>query len=316
MNRMKRVFIALFLTVAVSAAAQTKGKPFVFMPQWTAQAQFAGYYAALANGFYAEEGLDVEIVHPFASQSNVRQLLEGNVDATMLPLAQAIETIGGGTQLVNILQTSMNSALLLISRNGTDPFKMKKAKVVCWRSGYDQIARCLSIQNHLDTEWVPAASSVNLFIAGAVDGMLAMSYNEYYQILQTGLLPSGEGVFSFREMGYNVQQDGVYMTRSAFDKDRSRAEAFARASRRGWEWTANHPEEALEIVMEYVKKLRIPTNRTLQRLMLEETLRLQLDPDSGGREFRIREDMVEKANRLLYDNGLIGREVLYKELMP
>ena len=68
--------------------------------------------------------------------------------------------------------------------------------------------------------------------------------------------------------------------------------------------------------MEYVKKLRIPTNRTLQRLMLEETLRLQLDPDSGGREFRIREDMVEKANRLLYDNGLIGREVLYKELMP
>ena len=68
MNRMKRVFIALFLAVAVSAAAQTKGKPFVFMPQWTAQAQFAGYYAALANGFYAEEGLDVEIVHPFASQ--------------------------------------------------------------------------------------------------------------------------------------------------------------------------------------------------------------------------------------------------------
>ena len=68
--------------------------------------------------------------------------------------------------------------------------------------------------------------------------------------------------------------------------------------------------------MGYVKKLRIPTNRTLQRLMLEEILRLQLDPDSGGREFRIREDMVEKANRLLYDTGLIGREVLYKELMP
>lgn len=315
-NRMRRLFIALFLAVAVSAAAQTKGKPFVFMPQWTAQAQFAGYYAALVKGFYAEEGLDVEIVHPFASQSNVRHLLEGDVDATMLPLAQAIESVGGGAQLVNILQTSMNSALLLISRNGADPFKMKKAKVVCWRSGYDQLARSLSIQNHLDTEWVPAASSVNLFIAGAVDGMLAMSYNEYYQILQTGLLPSGEGVFSFREMGYNVQQDGVYMTRSAFNRNRDRAEAFARASRRGWEWVANHPEEALDIVMDYVKNLRIPTNRTLQRLMLDEILRLQLDPDSGGREFRVREDMVGKASRLLYNTGLIGREVSYKELMP
>ena len=29
--------------------------------QWVAQAQFAGYYAALAEGYYKDEGLDVTI---------------------------------------------------------------------------------------------------------------------------------------------------------------------------------------------------------------------------------------------------------------
>ena len=37
-------------------------KRFVFMPQWTAQAQFAGYYVAMEKGFYKAEGIDVDIV--------------------------------------------------------------------------------------------------------------------------------------------------------------------------------------------------------------------------------------------------------------
>ena len=34
-----------------------------FMPQWTPQTQFAGYYVAMAKGFYAEEGVEVVIDH-------------------------------------------------------------------------------------------------------------------------------------------------------------------------------------------------------------------------------------------------------------
>ena len=54
----------------------------------------------------------------------------------------------------------------------------------------------------------------------------------------------------------------------------------------------------------------------LQRLMLEETLRLQLDPDSGDRSFRLRKDMVEKADRMMMDAGILKREVRYEELLP
>ena len=50
--------------------------------------------------------------------------------------------------------------------------------------------------------------------------------------------------------------------------------------------------------------------------MLEEVLRLQLDPDSGEREFRLRPDMVELANRLMTEAGLLKHEVTYEMLMP
>ena len=157
---------------------------------------------------------------------------------------------------------------------------------------------------------------MNLFVAGAVDATLATSYNEYYQLLQTGLVTPGKGIYRFSEHGYNIQEDGVYMTAAAYKKDRDSAERFVRASRRGWEWAAEHPDETLEIVMKYVKEFRIPTNRILQQLMLEEVLRLQLDPDSGEREFRLRPDMVSQASSLMLEGGILKDEVTVEKLLP
>ena len=45
----------------------------------------------------------------------------------------------------------------------------------------------MSIKDHLDYQWVRFAQNVNLFIAGALDATLTMSYNEYYQLVQAGI---------------------------------------------------------------------------------------------------------------------------------
>jgi len=322
MKNGRHILAILTLAALMPAAlcqAQTKKSEldtFIFSPQWSAQAQFAGYYVAKEKGFYEEEGLDVQIVHPFSTQTAEDRLRRGVSHAATLTLTEAMSIVDDGLPLVNILQTSMNSAILLVSRYGGDPMKLRGAKVVTWRAGFGQTAKCIASQSHLSYQWITAASCVNLFIAGAVDATLAMSYNEYNQLLQTGLIKPGEGVYRFSEHGFNIQEDGVYMTRTAFNRSRSKAEAFARASRRGWEWAAEHPEETLEIVMEYVRSMRIPTNRILQSLMLDEILRLQLDPDTGTRDFRLRPDMVRQASGLMAKEGLLSREVKYEELLP
>jgi NitT/TauT family transport system substrate-binding protein len=67
--------------------------------------------------------------------------------------------------------------------------------------------------------------------------------------------------------------------------------------------------------MKYVRNNHIATNRTLQKLMLAEVLRLQVDRESKKREFRLRPDMVKQASRLMVENRMLRREVRYEELI-
>ncbi len=306
------LFIHYYLFIS---PARAQDETIVFTPQWTAQAQFAGYYVAEAKGFYREAGVKVKIEHPSATQPAMTRLRKNECQATTLQVCQALEIIDDGIPLVNILQTSMNNAMVIVSARDKDPLTQKGVRVGIWSVGFGQLAICMSIKDHLDYQWVRFAQNVNLFVAGALDATLAMSYNEYYQLVQAGVKMTNKNVYRFCDHGYNVQEDGVYMTREYYATHKDQARRFAQASRKGWEWAAAHPQEALDIVMQYVDKNHIATNRVMQKLMLEDVLRLQVDRESKKREFRLRPDMVQLASRLMVENQMLSREITYKELI-
>ena len=308
----KTLLTAIAVLLALTAGAQER---FIFTPQWTPQAQFAGYYVAQELGFYRDAGLNVDIVHPTATQSAMSRVKNNESQATTLQLCQAMEIVDAGIPLVNILQTSMNNAMVIVSRRGVNPLTQKGARVGVWSAGFGQIAMCMSIKENLDYNWIRFASNIDLFIKGAIDATIAMSYNEYYQLLSTGIPITDECVYRFCDHGYNVQEDGVYMTRAYYEKHKDQARAFAEASRKGWEWAAEHQEETLEIVMKYVRENHIATNRVLQKLMLQEVLRLLVDRDSKVREYRLRPDMVKFASDLMVENIMLDNEVTYEQLI-
>ena len=304
----------MMLLVAAAATGWAQDE-IIFTPQWTAQAQFAGYYVAQEKGFYKQAGLDVKIVHPSVTQPAIDRICKNESHATTLQLCQAMEIVDDGIGLVNILQTSMNNAMVIVSARDKDPLTQKGQRVGIWSAGFGHIAICMSIKEGLNYEWVPFASNMSLFVAGALDASLAMSYNEYYELLEAGMELSDKNVYRFCDHGYNIQEDGVYMTRAYYETHRKQAQAFAEASKKGWLWATEHPEETLDIVMKYVTAERIATNRIMQRLMLKEVLRLQVDRESKKREFRLRPDMVKKASQLMMEHQMLKREVTYEDLI-
>ena len=287
----------------------------MFTTSWTAQAEFAGYYIAKEKGFYREQGLDVVIQHPSLTSTTFHRLQSDQCDAAMISMMSAMDFIAQGIPLVNIFQDSMNSSNIIVSRWDTEPLKMKGKKVAIFNSDPSYLAIIMSKKEGMDYEWVRFTSHINLFLSGAIDATMAVSYNEYYQLMQAGFKMSEDNIYRFSEHGFNIQENGVYVKRDYFLTHREACQKFATATRKGWEWVAAHPDEALEIVMKYVRKYNAPTNRVMQKLMLKECLRLQLDPDSKRREFRVRPDMVEKASRLMLECGMLKRRVTYKELM-
>jgi NitT/TauT family transport system substrate-binding protein len=299
----------------ILAPTISQAEDFVLTTAWTAQAQFAGYYIAKEKGFYREVGLNVTIQHPSLTTSAFNRLKTEKCDGAMFSMMAAMDFISQGIPLVNIFQDSMNSSNILISRWDTDPLKMKGKKVAIFNSDPNYLTYIMSKKEKMNYQLIPFTSNINLFLSGAVDATMVVSYNEYFQLMQAGYKLSEESVYRFSDHEYNIQENGVYVKRDYFKSHRETCQKFAQASRKGWDWVAAHPKEALDIVMEYVRRYNSPTNRVMQQKMLEEVLRLHTNHDTKRREYRVRQDMVEKACQLMMEAGMLRRPVTYQELL-
>jgi NitT/TauT family transport system substrate-binding protein len=313
--KQKLRYILLATLMLILPPTVSRAEDFVLTTAWIAQSQFAGYYIAKEKGFYREVGLNVIIQHPSLTSSAFNRLKTEQCDAAMFSMMSAMDFISQGIPLVNIFQDSMNSSNILVSRWDTDPLKMKGKKVAIFNSDPNYLTFIMSKKEGMNYEWIRFTSNINLFLSGAVDATMVVSYNEYYQLIQAGYKLSEENLYRFSDHEYNIQENGVYVKREYFNNHRETCRKFAQASRKGWEWAAAHQKEALDIVMKYVRRYNTPTNHVMQRLMLEEILRLQINHDTKQREFRVRQDMVEKASRLMVEAGMLRRPVTYKELI-
>lgn len=226
----KRLLISVLTALALPVSAQK----LVFTPQWTPQSQFAGYYVAEEMGFYEDAGLDVSIEHPSASNSAINRLRSGKSDIITLQLVQAMQYVDEGLPLVNILQTSAHNSMMIVSHDHIRSIgDLKGKKVGRWKAGFDALARAFDRQYDLHIVWIPFVQNVNLFVSKAIDATLAMSYNEYFQILASGTELAPDGIFRFSELGYDIPEDGLYVTRNYYESHREELLKFAAASRPG-----------------------------------------------------------------------------------
>lgn len=302
--------IGLFLLCTCTLQAQR----IVFTPQWTPQSQFAGYYVAQEKGFYQEAGVEVDFQHPSASYSATNRLLEGSSDIITQQLVQAMIAIDRGMPMVHVLQTSQRNALVLVSK--TDSIReiedLKGKKVGVWKTGFGELAYMMDAEENLDIQWIPFLESVNLFLSGAIDATLAMSYNEYLQIKVSG--HEDKPVIRFADTEYDYPEDGVYVSRDFYQRHPEKVKAFVEASRKGWEWAHEHPEETLEIVMKWIEKENVHTNRIHQQWMLEKILELQCEKGKNKPSFRLDAAMIDRLNGLLLKYNHIQHPVDIEKL--
>ena len=280
-----------------------------FSPQWTPQSQFAGYYAALENGYYEDAGLDVSIMHPTTSYSSMSMLKNGTSDIITCELIQAMMTADDDIKYVNLLQTTQHSTLVLISRAGAVKrlSDLAGCRIGTWKVGFSEIPHMIDEEQHLDIEWIKLLNSLNLYIAGAIDATLAKSYNELILFSMAGITPGS--VLYFSEHGYDFPEDGLYVSEDFYRKNPEQCRKFAEASRKGWDWVRNNRDEALDIVMKYVKEENIPTNRYNQKWMLDAILEAQEDIKGEKPSYRLDEYAFNQLN------GYISQPVVYERFI-
>lgn len=310
---MKRIVTSILLAVTLLSGASAQKVR--FMPQWTAQAQFAGYYMALEKGFYSDLGLDVSIIHMSANsvKSAVDYLDDGTVDIISNQLLTGIFARNSGVHLVNVLQTSQNNTLMCVSHNPIKSFRdLDGKKVGVWKAGHGEIAEIYASDYSLSIGWFNFNKGVNLFISKAVDATLCYSYNEYLSLLfAKGEIPA-ENVIRFADMGYNYPEDGLFVLEKYLKKNKDVVDKFKEASKKGWEYARANREETIDVVMRYTSENHISTNRVFQSMMLDEILDSQISREDGSATFApINRELFNTINDKLCSNFFIVSPINY-----
>jgi NitT/TauT family transport system substrate-binding protein len=239
-------------------------RPVTLQLQWVAQAQFAGYYAAVDQGYYEEEGLDVTIAEGGADIVPQDVLASGDVDYAISWVPKVLGSIEQGANITNVAQIFERSATTQISfkdQNITSPADLAGKNVGSWGYGneWELFAGMQQAGVEVDDiSLVQQAFDMNAFLAGDIDAAQAMTYNEYAQVLETINPDTGElyqpdelNVIDWNEEGTAMLQDAIWANADKLADDEDYADQtvdFIKASIRGWIYASQNPEDAATIV--------------------------------------------------------------------
>ncbi|MBA4611806.1 ABC transporter substrate-binding protein [Stappia taiwanensis] len=276
--------------------------------KWVTQGQFAGYYVAADKGFYEEEGLNVTIKPGGPDVAPVQVLAGGAADVMVDWMPSALAAREKGVPVVNIAQPFARSGLNMVCRKETGiekPEDFKGKTLGTWFFGneyplYSWLAK-LGLPRDGSAEGVTIQKigfNVDPLLQKQADCITAMTYNEYWQIIDAGIPESELVVFNYTDEGVATLEDGLYVLEDKL-KDPAFVDQmvrFVRASMKGWEYARENPDEAADIVLENdatgaqtekhqrrmvreINKLTEGTDGTLNMVDYEQTVKTLL---SGG----------------------------------
>jgi NitT/TauT family transport system substrate-binding protein len=235
--------------------------------QWVTQSQFAGYYAALDQGYYADEGLDVTILEGAVEIVPQQVVAAGEAEFGIAWAPKVLASREQGADLVNLAQIFQRSGTLEISwadSGITEPADWAGKRVGTWGFGNEfelfAAMRQAGIEPNDPNQVtiVQQPFDMALLLNREIDAAEAMIYNEYAQVLEatnpeTGELyqPEDLSVIDFNEVGTAMLQDHVFARESwlAEDGNEDVAVRFLRASFKGWIFCRDNFEQCVDIVL-------------------------------------------------------------------
>jgi NitT/TauT family transport system substrate-binding protein len=228
--------------------------------QWFTQAQFAGYFAAVDQGFYANEGLDVEILQGGVDIVPQQVLGAGSAEFALSWVPKALVSREEGIDIVNVAQVFERSGTLEVAwadSGITTPEDWAGKKVGNWGFGNEfELTAAIEKFQVPDVELVQQAFDMSALLNNEVDASEAMIYNEYAQVLETVNPDTGElyqpedlSVIDFNEVGTAMLQDAVWVTQEYLDANQDTVERFLKASFEGWIWCRDNFDPCVDVVL-------------------------------------------------------------------
>jgi PAS domain S-box-containing protein len=269
MNFSLRFLVGIFLVLTTLPAWALE--PVTLQLKWKHAFQFAGYYAAVEQGFYREAGLDVTLREAAPGLNPVDEVVKGHAQFGTGSSSLLLE-YQSGRPVVALAAIFQHSPLVLIAPagRGIDSIHDLLGRRIMLEPQSDELLA------YLQREGVPAdrllkvphSHSTQELVNGEVDAISAYSSYEPFFLRKEKFAYQ---IFSPRAAGIDFYGDNLFTSVEQIRDHPERVKAFRAASLKGWEYAMENPDAIIELI---VSKYAPSTERDLLRFEAEAMQRL------------------------------------------
>jgi NitT/TauT family transport system substrate-binding protein len=239
--------------------------------QWFYQSQFAGYIAAVDQGFYKEQGLDVQLLEGAVDIVPQTVLAQGKADYAVAWVPKALASREQGANITDVGQIFARSGTYQVAWKDsgiTSPANFKGKKIGNWGFGneFELFAGMtkVNLDPGKDVTLVQQQFDMQALLKKEIDAAQAMSYNEYAQLLEaknpaTGKLytPDDFSVIDWKQVGTSMLQDAVWANTAKLSDPAYQQQTvkFLLGTIKGWAFCRDNPEKCRDMVVAKGSKL-------------------------------------------------------------
>jgi NitT/TauT family transport system substrate-binding protein len=239
--------------------------------QWFFQAQFAGYIAAVDQGFYKEQGLDVQLLEGGVDIVPQTVLAQNKADYAVAWVPKALASREQGAGITDVGQIFARSGTYQVAWKDsgiTSAAGLKGKKVGNWGFGneFELFAGMTKagLDPGQDVTLVQQQFDMQALLKKEIDAAQAMSYNEYAQLLEatnpaTGKLytPEDFTILDWKTEGSSMLQDAVWANTEKLNDAAYQQQTvkFLAGTIKGWAYCRDNAEACRDLVVAKGSKL-------------------------------------------------------------
>lgn len=223
-----------------------------FQIRWLKTVAFGGWWAGIDNGYFEEEGIDLNVI-PGGPNLDVQQVVAGGG----VPIGEGItdRIIRGKIEqdipfvIIGALYQKTPAVFMSLGENGwTEPADLVGRRIGTTSEGVPLIEALLANAGLPPEDWkfVPTGFDPSPLVQGDVDFFQGFRTDQGVSLELQG---SDMNYITYDQFGFNPYDAPIFVLEETLENERDLLVRFMRASIKGWEWAVANPVETAEITV-------------------------------------------------------------------
>ncbi len=288
---------------------------------WYPNAVHSFIYVAMEKGYYAEEGLNVNVRFPSNTNDAITLTAAGQADAGLYYQTNTISTAANQDIPIKVIGTVVQHPLNIVMsmrESGINSAADLKGKVIGYPGTPDNEIFVKAMMENCglsydDVTMQDVGFDLNTaLITGNVDAVIGGYINhEYPTLIQEGYDVT---YFNITDEGIPDYEELVLVTgEKQLEEESDKLAAFIRASKKGFEDVKNDPQGALDILLKNQDEANYPLDPDIEKASMDILLPLMY---SDTQDFLdVNEQSWTDTINWLNEQGLLNKEITAQDIL-